>query len=152
MRLWSLHPKYLDSKGLVALWREGLLAKKVLEGKTRGYRNHPQLVRFRETTDPVVVINWYLHGVVEEAERRGFKFDRKKLRDKLPGKRVTISQGQLGYEMVHLVRKMKTRDQERWVKLRRISKVEPHPVFRVVTGGVAEWERFKIRQKASPRS
>jgi len=30
MRLWSLHPRYLDAKGLVALWREGLLAQKVL--------------------------------------------------------------------------------------------------------------------------
>jgi len=25
MRLWTLHPKYLDARGLVALWREGLL-------------------------------------------------------------------------------------------------------------------------------
>ena len=39
MRLWSLRPKYLDSQGLVALWREGLLAQAVLRGKTRGYRN-----------------------------------------------------------------------------------------------------------------
>jgi hypothetical protein len=33
MRIWSLHPKYLDSKGLVALWRESLLAKNVLRDK-----------------------------------------------------------------------------------------------------------------------
>ncbi|WP_368086417.1 pyrimidine dimer DNA glycosylase/endonuclease V [Nitrosomonas sp. Nm34] len=26
MRLWSIHPKYLDAKGLLALWREGLQA------------------------------------------------------------------------------------------------------------------------------
>lgn len=32
MRLWSLHPSYLDAVGLVALWREGLLARKVLQG------------------------------------------------------------------------------------------------------------------------
>jgi hypothetical protein len=29
-RIWSLHPKYLDARGLVALWREGLLAQAVL--------------------------------------------------------------------------------------------------------------------------
>ncbi|MEN6399799.1 MAG: pyrimidine dimer DNA glycosylase/endonuclease V, partial [Rectinema sp.] len=29
MRLWTLHPQYLDQKGLTAAWREGLLAKKV---------------------------------------------------------------------------------------------------------------------------
>lgn len=38
MRLWVSHPKYLDCKGLVALWRESLLARKVLKGKTKGWR------------------------------------------------------------------------------------------------------------------
>jgi len=47
MRLWSLHPAYLDARGLGALWREGLLAQAVLRGKTRGYRSHPQLERWR---------------------------------------------------------------------------------------------------------
>jgi hypothetical protein len=28
---------------LVAVWREGLLAQAVLQGKTNGYKNHPQL-------------------------------------------------------------------------------------------------------------
>jgi hypothetical protein len=36
MRLWSLHLKYLDAKGLVAVW--GLLAKKVSKEKTKGYK------------------------------------------------------------------------------------------------------------------
>ncbi len=48
MRLWSLHPKYLDRQGLLAVWREGLLAQKVLQGKTKGYKNHPQLKRFQQ--------------------------------------------------------------------------------------------------------
>jgi hypothetical protein len=43
MRLWSVHPKYLDARGLVALWREGLLAQAVLRGRTSGYVRHPQL-------------------------------------------------------------------------------------------------------------
>jgi hypothetical protein len=33
MRLWSLHPEYLDANGLVALWREALLAQAFLQGK-----------------------------------------------------------------------------------------------------------------------
>ena len=49
MRLWSLHPKYLDIKGLVACWREGLLARKVLLDQTKGYKNHPQLIRFNRS-------------------------------------------------------------------------------------------------------
>lgn len=37
MRLWSIHPRYLDTKGLVALWRETLLlAQAVLFGNTKG--------------------------------------------------------------------------------------------------------------------
>ena len=79
MRLWSLHPRYLDSKGLTACWREGLLARKVLEGKTKGYRNHPQLERFRGQDDPVGMIDAYLLAVYEEAEKRGYKFSRGKI-------------------------------------------------------------------------
>jgi len=47
VRIWSLHPKYLDRQGLTACWREALLAQAVLNGATRGYTRHPQLVRFR---------------------------------------------------------------------------------------------------------
>ncbi|MGA2330816.1 MAG: pyrimidine dimer DNA glycosylase/endonuclease V [Syntrophales bacterium] len=46
MRLWSLHPGYVDARGLVALWREGMLARKVLQHQTKGYKNHLQLHRF----------------------------------------------------------------------------------------------------------
>ncbi|MFP3165813.1 MAG: pyrimidine dimer DNA glycosylase/endonuclease V, partial [Nitrososphaeria archaeon] len=34
MRLWSLHPSFLDKQGILGVWREGLLAQKVLIGKT----------------------------------------------------------------------------------------------------------------------
>ncbi|WP_245747334.1 pyrimidine dimer DNA glycosylase/endonuclease V [Frateuria terrea] len=47
MHLWTPHPKHLDRQGLLALWREGLLARAVLRGQTRGYRQHPPLERFR---------------------------------------------------------------------------------------------------------
>jgi hypothetical protein len=79
MRIWSLHPKYLDTKGLVALWRETLLAKHVLENKTKGYRNHPQLNRFKTCTNPLHAINYYLSVVHEEAERRGIDLIKIKL-------------------------------------------------------------------------
>jgi len=57
MRLWSLHPKYLDAQGLVALWHEALLAKAVLRNETKGYRNHLQLERFRASSMPLLTIN-----------------------------------------------------------------------------------------------
>ncbi|HWQ19849.1 MAG TPA: pyrimidine dimer DNA glycosylase/endonuclease V, partial [Methanotrichaceae archaeon] len=73
--MWSIHPKYLDARGLVALWREGLLAQKVLRGETQGYRYHPQLNRFKEAEDPKAAIAGYLKEVVKEAGRRGYCFD-----------------------------------------------------------------------------
>jgi len=79
MRLWSLHESLLDSKGLVALWREGLLAQKVLLGLTTGYRFHPQLERFRATRNPVATISAYLWAVVDEARARGYNFDASKI-------------------------------------------------------------------------
>ena len=74
MRLWSLHPRYLDAKGLVALWREALLAQKVLQGNTKGYRNHPQLSRFKQQIDPLAAVAAYLCEVQREAARRGYHY------------------------------------------------------------------------------
>ena len=79
MRLWSLHPRYLDTKGLLAVWREGLLAQKVLKGQTKGYTHHPQLKRFKECKAPLRAIASYLHVICDEADTRGYAFQRNKL-------------------------------------------------------------------------
>lgn len=79
MRLWSLHPEYLDSRGLVALWREGFLALEVLKGKTKGYRSHPQLSRFRGEENPVETPECNLWFVFLEAERRESHFSPAKI-------------------------------------------------------------------------
>jgi len=141
VRLWSLHPRYLDAQGLVALWREGLLARAVLRGETRGYRHHPQLERFRAHARPRAAINTYLWAVAAEARARGYRFDTRKLGPRRRGLRLSVSAGQLGYEWRHLMRKLAGRSprvRERW---RRTGTPEPHPLFRVVRGGVAPWER-----------
>ena len=109
MRLWTLHPKYLDAQGLVALWREGLLAQKVLQGRTRGYRNHPQLDRFKAQADPVAAIARYLRAVQEEAARRGYRFTRSKIARRPGGRAIAETRGQLAYEWRHLRRKLKRR-------------------------------------------
>ncbi|ADN02114.1 pyrimidine dimer DNA glycosylase/endonuclease V [Spirochaeta thermophila] len=140
MRLWSLHPKYLDSKGLVAVWREGLLAKAVLEGKTRGYRSHPQLRRFRAQEDPVAAIDAYLHAVLEEARRRGYHFDETKLSPHAPVKPIEVSVGQLRYEWRHLLFKLKRRDPARFQRLCTLEDPDPHPLMRVVPGDIEAWE------------
>ena len=143
MRLWSLHPKYLDSKGLVALWREGLLAKAVLEGKTKGYRSHPQLQRFREQEVPVAAINSYLHALLDEARLRGYRFDGTKLGPAVEVRPIEVSVGQLRYEWRHLLSKLDRRDPERFRSLCGIEDPEPHPLMRVVPGGIETWEVVK---------
>ncbi len=141
MRLWSLHPKYLDTRGLVALWREGLLALAVVQGRTRGYRTHPQLVRFRNHPKPVAAVNEYLHHVLREGQRRGYRFDESKLmRSALVGS-ITVTAGQLGYEFHHLLGKLKQRAPSRFDHLSRVAEPEAHPLFTVVPGPIEDWEK-----------
>ena len=141
MRLWTLHPKYLDPQGLVALWREALLARAVLRGETRGYRHHPQLRRFQEQPAPRSAINAYLGGVLLEADARGYSFDRRKLS---PGRGrivMRVTDGQIAYEWAHLMRKLKARNPRLHRQWKAEARPEPHPLFRVVSGEVEEWER-----------
>ena len=144
MRLWSISPSYLDARGLVALWRESLLAQKVLLGLTRGYVNHPQLVRFRATPDPVLYIGTYLFYVAEEGRRRGYNFNLEKIvRYDTSVPKLPVTDGQLRYEFDHLLSKLRTRDPARYRSLRHLGVVEPHPIFYVVKGGVEPWEKVK---------
>jgi hypothetical protein len=143
MRLWSLHPKYLDSKGIVALWREGLLAKKVLEGKTKGYKKHPQLERFKNYKKPFEAINAYLFEVWKEANKRGFKFDLGKIKRVFIKEKIRITKGQLNYEFKHLLKKLRKRDLKKYKNLRNLKEVKPNPIFKVVKGNVESWEKVK---------
>ncbi len=139
MRIWSIHPKYLDSKGLVALWREALLAKHVLEGKTKGYRNHPQLLRFKASPRPVVAINMYLSFVYEESLKRGYNFDKSKFRKPKP-LNLNVTRSQVKYEFSHLMRKLKIRDIKLHDKFKDSKFILPHPMFKVVKGKIEDWE------------
>jgi hypothetical protein len=142
VRLWTLHPKYLDARGLVALWREGLLARAVLKRQTRGYRHHPQLARFRAHSSPLAAINAYLRVVLVEAQSRGFAFDQKKIGPLRQGVRLRATRGQLAFERQHLLRKLRVRNPPLYRRQRRIAAFEPHPLFRIVSGGVEVWERI----------
>lgn len=140
MRIWSLHPRYLDAKGIVALWREALLAKHVLEGKTKGYKNHPQLNRFKRSGKPVDAINAYLAVVYEEAERRGYHFDKTKIGPGSSGTRLKVQSGQLEYEFRHLLKKLEARDKGKFTENRKVRNIEAHRLFDVVEGPVEAWE------------
>lgn len=141
MRLWTLHPKYLDPRGLVALWREALLAQAVLLGRTVGYRAHPQLTRFRARPDPVAAVAGYLAGVHAEAAARGYRFDAGKIAAPRTTETMVETRGQLRYEWSRLKAKLAARDPERFERMARVRSPEPHPLFTIVPGPVRDWER-----------
>ncbi len=143
MRLWSLHPQYLDAKGLVALWREGLLALHVLRGKTKGYTRHPQLDRFRSSNRPLAALSCYLSVVLEEAVSRGYRFDASKIRRTSSRVFMTVTQGQLDYEWEHLQKKLSRRDLKRYQEMKNLKHITPHPVFKVVEGERENWEKVE---------
>jgi len=143
MRIWSISPRYLDSKGLVALWRESLLAKKVLEGKTKGYTNHPQLNRFKNSAKPVDSINQYLSDVYNESLKRGYKFDKTKINYNYTSSFINVTSGQIKYEVMLLKSKLLERDPDRIPTLTNESETESHPFFRVVEGKIEDWEKIR---------
>jgi hypothetical protein len=141
MRLWTLHPRHLDPAGLVALWREALLAQAVLLGRTKGHKHHPQLIRFQKLADPAAGVASYLAAVHAEAVKRGYNFDGSKIAAKRWKGKIPETRGQLDYEWDHLERKLARRNPA-WRRAR-FAGVEPsaHPLFRITAGGVREWEK-----------
>lgn len=161
------------------------MAQAVLAGRTKGYRQHPQLVRFRCTPDPLETIGAYLGVVAGEAHCRGYNFNTSRIlrphpimtsgstrqnapdvtaittpnatvsndetdgalatifapdsaKDGMPRMPVTI--GQLEYERDHLMAKLRERSPQDATRLASTS-LQPHPLFRVVPGGIEAWER-----------
>src|SRR5258706_6240591 len=141
MRLWTLHPQYLDPRGLVAVWREALLAQKVLRGTTRGYRHHPQLARFRAQSDPLAAIASFLDGIADEALSRGYRFDASKIPHRQFAGQIRETHGQLLYEWKHLKTKLPARAPHVARRFRCITMPEPHPLFCAAPGDVRAWEK-----------
>ncbi|MBD3355371.1 hypothetical protein GF361_05290 [Candidatus Woesearchaeota archaeon] len=139
MRLWSIHPKYLDVKGLTGLWREALLAKKVLQGKTRSYKNHPQLDRFKQL--PLRYINTYLYFIYKESCERGYCFDKRKVMKPFTKKKIGVTKGQIEFEFKHLKKKLKIRDKEKYKELLKVKRIHANPLFKIKKGKKEGWEK-----------
>ncbi len=145
MRLWTIHPQYLDAKGLLAAWREALLAQKVLQNKTIGYRNHPQLRRFKSSPNPVGAIAYYLRGIYSEAVNRGYNFSEDKINSAEFSGKIACTRGQLLCEWNHLKEKLRSRDAGRYRAVEGIGEPESHPIFNIIEGDIEEWEIIKGR-------
>jgi hypothetical protein len=144
MRLWSLHPKYLDPQGLMALWREALLAQAVLHGETRGYRNHPQIDRFKTHSTPLAAISLYLKAIHAEAQVRGYDFERSKICPARKQITLSVTSGQIEFEWAHLLKKLCARNPTLFQRWNKISSPDPHPLFMVHIGGIEPWERTEL--------
>ncbi|MBU0681300.1 MAG: pyrimidine dimer DNA glycosylase/endonuclease V [Proteobacteria bacterium] len=142
MRLWSIHPAYLDAKGLVALWREGLLAQKVLHGNTQGYKNHPQLSRFKNADNPLSAIAEYLRCIHAEAAKRDYHFNNDKIVSQETSPKIPVTSGQLAYEFQHLLAKLKKRQPDLYQQLKTVARIKVHPLFTEVDGKVEYWEKI----------
>jgi hypothetical protein len=148
MRLWTLHPYYLDTPGLLALWRETLLARSVFQGKTKGYQNHPQLIRFQKTSDPQAYLELYLNTIFEESLERGFNFNPNKLAspsetiEKSGMPPISVTQGQVDYEWQHLLQKLSRRNPAQFKKFQDLRKPLVNPIFKVIPGPIEPWEKF----------
>jgi hypothetical protein len=136
-----MHPKYLDRQGLVAVWREGLLAQAVLEGKTKGYKNHPQLNRFKTHPEPLRAIGYYLHEVYQEAKARGYNFDGSKINHDGVTIPIKTTSGQLDFELEHLLGKLEKRNKKCFDVLIECEGIAPHPLFEIVPGYMEDWEK-----------
>ena len=141
MRLWTIHPKHLDARGLTALWREGLLARHVLRGTTKGYRHHPQLERFKASGNAVRCVDRYLYAVYQESKRRGYHFDRAKIGDRRNCGKIPATKGQLLFEWDHFRRKVKIRNAFHFKAIEAILMPEANPVFDIVDGQKEPWEK-----------
>ena len=142
MRLWSVHPRYFDRQALTACWREALLAQAVLAGRTRGYQHHPQLERFRSHPHPLVAIGGFLGGIVDEADTRGYNFDRTKILHPSDGvDPIPVTSGQLGFEWTHLQKKLTARSPEVAAQWQHVRAPDPHSLFSIIEGPIAPWER-----------
>lgn len=144
MRLWTLHPKYLDPQGLVALWRESLLARAVLRGETRGYQHHPQLERFKSHEEPRFAINAYLAAIFDEAVSRGYSFDPGKLGPVRAVTQIAATTGQFEFEWEHLMTKLSSRNPMIYEKWQSIVDPAIHQLFHIISGEIEPWERGRI--------
>ena len=151
MRIWTLHPRYLDRQGLLAVWREGLLAQAVLLGRTKGYTRHPQLERFRNQPEPVAAIGAYLAEVCCEAGRRGYAFDATRIVSGRSPICIPETRGQLLYEWRHFKAKLRVRAPSLLTALERVTEPCPHPIFRIVAGDVRNWERITGKSAGGAR-
>lgn len=162
MRVWSIHPAYLDTKGLVASWKEGIQGLNALRnprkpnGKWAMFAHHPQLIRFKRFENPELCLSEYLHFIADEADRRNYNFNRNLILPRLDENpyQIWITCGQLIYEWDFLSHKVTCRTgfwEYGKPTINGKSTVETiaswscvvHPMVVLIPGDIECWEKVK---------
>ena len=87
-------------------------------------------------------VNNYLKGVWEESNKRNFKFNAQKIGSVRSSGKISVSTGQVQFEVIHLLKKLKERDKVKYNILRNRAKIETHPLFRKTAGRIEDWEKI----------
>lgn len=162
MRLWSIHPEYLDRAGLLGLWREALLAQQVLHGLSEGYKNHSHMQRFYALPkeDAMQHMSDYLFYIWQEGKLRGYKLNVNNIKDPrndephimvVPDTLFTVTSGQLALEYQILRMKVKERDPRHFERLQNFPThkmwvPKPNPVFTLIHGKKEFWEKWTPKE------
>lgn len=102
-----------------------------MQNRTKGYKNHPQLIRFRSCENPIEAIGFYLSEIVSEAIKRGYHFDDSKIEKTNVLIKIPVTLGQILYEKEHLRRKLMIRDENR-ICLLNTHPLCIHPLFYMI--------------------
>lgn len=125
------------------MWREGLLARKVLLGETLGYKKHPQLTRFKGMSNPVMALDVFLTHVLIESQKRCYRFDGTKINLNPELEIMSVTDGQLTYEFQHLKSKLEKRDMIKLEEIMNFKTIPPNPIFKVIPGEIENWEKTR---------
>jgi hypothetical protein len=141
MRIWSIHPKYLDSKELLNLWNETIQAKNEFLTKFSGHFSNKQLERFLDLKNPLEAINSYMSSIYREAVKRDFSVDDSFMDwDFDDSIQIPVTAGQISHEISKLKSRLRERDEKKLQKLNGRTFLELHPIFYSVPGTIEEWE------------
>ena len=138
MKLWTFHPRYLDTCGLTGLWREAIMAQniliKLMQGKLVGYTNHPELNKIRNIGESIFwegAIRVYLDEIYKESVLRKHSFNQYKIRASrgfLLNVEIWLSEEQLRQEEETIKERMAVRSPGRYQEVKDLQ-FEPHPLF-----------------------
>lgn len=88
-----------------------------------------------------MAINGYLAEILDEALRRGYRFDCSKIGPCDRSLRLPVTDGQLIHEWRHLQNKLRIRAPHLYVGAGP-AVIEPHPMFEVIPGEIEKWEKI----------